>query len=370
LINQLIKALYDPKFNLPNDIHFYDQLIEEIEYYSISAQVYYLLKKQGGLENTPLSFQMRLKKIYQVVLYQNMFIKSQTEQLLKKFEMMGLEVMPIKGVYFAEKYYGHIGARGTSDIDILIRKKDMDKAIGIVKSMGFDIEEVAFPDHFHSSFSKITPGSPVYITVEIHWNILKETTSNFKVGELWDEAVKLEEYQHVKTLSEYHTFYMMCLHGWRHNLDSPKHFLDIIQMIHMLNDRLNYEDLLRDAKAHQTLKRIKRTLSIVYKEYPMLDRINEFPQKKINRYWNGHGTTSKKNKGLNQYVDFIDYQFLSYDSAKHSLIEVSHWLLPSPLEIVSQLNRYDKQRSYFFQLINLYKQRCTSAAKSLFNNDL
>lgn len=365
MINQLIKALFDPQFDLTNDEHFYKQLIVDMAYYPIASQAYYLLKKQGKLEQTPLFFQTKLRELYQVVLYRNMFIKSQTDQLLERFEMMGLEVMPIKGVYFAEKYFGHIGARGTSDIDILVRRIDVNKAIGIVKSMGFEIEAEEIPEHFHSSFGRTDPAP---LSVEIHWNLLRETTSNFNVEDFWDDAVRLEGYEHVKTLSEYHTFYMMCLHGWRHNLDSPKHFLDIIQMIYMLNDRLSYEDLFRDAKAHQTLKRIKRTLSIVYKEYPMLDRIKEFPQKKLNRYWDVHHTTTPNQKGLNQYIDFIDYQFLSYDSAKHSFIEISHWLLPRQSELASQLNRDVKQRTYIIQLMYLYKQRCTNAAKAVFHN--
>jgi hypothetical protein len=33
-----------------------------------------------------------------------------------------VEAGPLKGVTFAEKYFGHIGARGSSDIDLFIRR--------------------------------------------------------------------------------------------------------------------------------------------------------------------------------------------------------------------------------------------------------
>jgi len=88
------------------------------------------------------------------------------------------------------------------------------------------------------------------LTVEIHWHFVKETTANFQIESCWQEAVALPAYHYVKRLLDYHTFYMICLHGWRHNLDSPKYVIDLIQLIVTLGDRLCYERLLREAKAH------------------------------------------------------------------------------------------------------------------------
>lgn len=349
MIKPLIRALYDSSIEMTVDDHLADYIIE----HSLTPQVYHLLHDQHKWSQVPVVIQKKLKKNYTPVFLFNMFLKSQTELLLAQFEDMCVEVMPIKGVYFAEKYFGHLGARGTTDIDILIRKKDIDKAIAVVRSMGFEIEEEEVPGHFHISYSKTAPGTSIKVKVEIHWDILKESTSNFKVAEFWDGALRVEKYQYVKMLSDYHTFYLMCLHGWRHNLDSPKHYLDIIQMIYVVGHHFNYEDLLRDAKAHQTFKRMLRTLSIVYSEYPMLERVKAFPQKKI--YRKGH-----------KYIDFIEYQFLSYDHPWHSLHEVGQWLVPNQSEIESQLKNNEKRRNYIFQLINLYKQRITSACKAIF----
>ncbi|OKL36581.1 nucleotidyltransferase family protein [Domibacillus mangrovi] len=363
MINQLIKSLYDSRFNLPNDTAFYHDAIQEIETYSISSQVFYLLETQGKLKKTPLFFQTRLKQKHQEVLYQNLLIKDQTNKILNNFEAKGLEVIPLKGVYFAERYFGHIGARGTSDIDLLIRMKDVDKAVEIIKLMGFEIEEEPIPSHFHSSLSKKIPGSPFPLTVEVHWDILKEATANFKIEEFWNEAIPLEKHLYVKKLSDYHTFYLICLHGWRHNLDSPKYFLDIIQMIYHLKDRLQYEELFKDATLHQTVKRLKRTLSIVYKEYPMLEDVAALSFKKRKR--KGEYRSCIKTTGLIQYMHFFDYQFCSYDSVKHSFIEISQWVLPARNELVRQLRRDHKEHSYLFLLLYLYKQRWTSIIKAM-----
>ena len=70
-----------------------------------------LFSQQGKLEHTPTYFQQTLNEKYQMALYQNIFIKSQTEQLLQLFEECKIDVIPLKGTMFAEKYFHHLGAQ-------------------------------------------------------------------------------------------------------------------------------------------------------------------------------------------------------------------------------------------------------------------
>lgn len=129
--------------------------------------------------------------------------------------------------------------------------------------------------HFHYRFNKELPGSQVPLTVELHWDLVRKNTAELDINDFWNQAIPIEQSQYVKELSDDHTFYMICFHGWRHNLQSLKYFLDIIQMIHILGGKLNYHALFKDAAAHKTLKRIVRTLSIVYRR--SLIRFKNFP---------------------------------------------------------------------------------------------
>lgn len=322
----LIHALYDGQTSLPNDFYFYTQILENRDFASVSPQVYFLLKKQGRLAEVPRFFQAHLKDQFNETLLQNIFIKNQLERLLHHFEDLGIDVIPLKGVGFAEKYFGHIGARATSDIDVLIRMPDLEKAIEGVGNLGFTAEENRIRDHFHRSFSKELPESPIPLTVELHWDILRQNTAAFDVGTFWSHATPVKPSVHIKELSHPHAFYMICLHGWRHNLQSLKYFLDIIQMIYLLQDELDFPVLLENAAAHRTLKRIIRTLSIVYRECPFLDEIKEFRDKRTKIYWQYDAMNPLNGKHLKRYIDFIDYQFLSYDLPKHVVAEVLHWI--------------------------------------------
>lgn len=351
---QLVNALYDPQSAMPIDKIFYDNAILDIELDGISSQVYFLLKQQGRLDQTPSFFQARLKETYERGLYQNLFIKNQTDLILKEFEDEKLDVIALKGVYFAEKYFGHIGARTTSDIDLLIRLEDLKKAIDTVKSLGFLMEAEVIPGYFHCSLSKKLPYSKIPLVVELHWSLIKEHTSRFAAEDIWNNSTSVGQFSHIKELSSQHTFYMILLHGWRHNLNSLKYFLDIIQVINKMNDEIDYRILLKLAKSHQTLKRITRTLSIVYQQFPHLDNVKRFPNKRAAISWE-----FRSSKGLKQLIKFIDYKFFSFDMGKHSLIELFRWIWPSKMDAYAQSGEDFHGLSVFKLYPLLYKKRFT-----------
>lgn len=354
---ELIKAIYESQAPLSHNDHFYHKALQDIEHDGIASQVYVLLKQQGRLEQTPSFFQAWLKENYDKGLYQNLLIKNQTDLILKTFEDHGLDVVPLKGVYFAEKFFGHIGARATSDIDILIKYQDLEKAVQSIRILGFSVEEPEIPGHFHCSFSKQLPYSTMPLVVELHWSLIKENTSSFDIDDLWDKAKPVEFFSRIKELSPNYTFYMICLHGWRHNLDSMKYFLDIIQVLNKYREEIDFEEIFTCAAYHQTLTRMIRTLSIVYQQFPHLNNMKNLPFKKKKNLWK-----YRPEKGIKQYIDFIDYQFFSFDSTKHSLVEFVNWIWPSQYELSSQVDTQKGLKVY----LALYKKRVSSMVKAIF----
>lgn len=311
----LLQVLYDQQRPLPTENEYYEKALEDIEFFAISSQIYWLLKQQDQLHQTPAFFQQRLKQQFDESLSLNVFIKMQMNQIFKAFEKICIPAIPLKGTYFAEKYYGHIGARYTSDIDLLIKPLDVAKAIACVKSLGFLMVQERIPNHFHWSFSKPLPNSPIPLTVELHWDLLKLNTSSLKMDEFWNQATPIQSYAYILELSDFHTFYMICLHGWRHNMNSLKYFIDIVQMIYTLQDKLHYADLFSEAITHKTLKRISRTLAIVYHCFPQLEKVKQLRLRKRTRlWWDYKAIRNLKYRSLNNYLNFIHYKFFDKSS--------------------------------------------------------
>jgi hypothetical protein len=85
--------------------------------------------------------------------------------------------------------------------------------------------------------------------------------------------------------------------------------------------------------------------------------MKKFSKKRRKTLW-----TYRSQKGFKQYADFIDYQFFSYDSLKHSLIELHSWFWPSRHVLSSEMGL---DQSFLRMYLSLYKKRVTSMIKAL-----
>ncbi|MDF0727749.1 nucleotidyltransferase family protein [Cytobacillus sp. S13-E01] len=360
---ELIRALYDSNTPIPDKDEYYNEAIEDIEFFDISSQIYHLLKQAGKLEETPLFFQKRLKQKYTEALYQNLFIKNQTEMLLKEFERSGIEVIPIKGTVFAEQYFGHIGARSTSDIDLLIKNNELDRAIECINTLGFTPDLKDIPSGFNLTFNKELPQSTIPLMVELHWNIVDPTTADLNIEEFWNQSKPFQDFNYVKELSDFHTFYMIVLHGWRHNMNSLKYFIDILQLIHNCQGRLDLITLFKVAKDDKTLKRLIRTLTTVYTQFSYLEQLIKLPSKKRYIFWNYEHIRNTDNRSIKKYFDFFDYQIFSYDSIRFSIKELCIWFLP-PTELIN-VEKEMNNRNIAFLYIRLFKKRISNFLKTI-----
>ncbi|MFE4114864.1 nucleotidyltransferase family protein [Priestia sp. YIM B13448] len=364
---EFIQSLYDQSRPLPENPNDYQTILEDIEYFQLSATVYSLLKQRGRIEQTPEFFQSRLQQDYQYVLYNNLYIKSQLKLIFDIFDANGILTIPLKGTLFAETYFGHFSARRTTDIDLLIQEEDMEKAIACIQSLGYSIENEFTPYHFHRTFSKMMPHSPIPLTIELHWGLLRKNSSGLQIEQFWQHSTTLEGYKNIKKLSEVHTFYMICLHGWNHKLDSLKYFIDIMQIIHILDRKIDYYTLFKIAKTDQTLKRLISTLTIVYHQFPHLDKINKLPiNKKSNIWWDYQKIRYMKTGNIKQFKNYIRFYLFDCDTLKHSIISFNRAVFPAREEVINNYQSSKKYNKYKFLegYLKYYKEKIPYFFKS------
>ncbi|UYP06762.1 nucleotidyltransferase family protein [Priestia megaterium] len=366
---EFIQSLYDQSRPLPENPDDYTSILEDTEHFHLSATVYSLLKQQGRIEQTPIYFQSQLQKEYQTTLYNNLYIKNQLKLVLDTFEANGISAIPLKGILFAETYFGHFSARRTTDIDILIRKEDMEKAKMCIQKLEYNVERDWPSYHFHRTFSKMMPHSPVPLTIELHRDILRENSSSLEIEQFWKHSTPLEGYKHIKQLSEVHTFYMICLHGWKHGMDSLKYFIDIIQTIHVLNHKIDYNALFKIAKNDQTLKRLTSTLTVVYNQFPHLNQINSFPfNKKSKIWWDYQEIRYGDRQSVKGFKNLIRIHLSEYDRFEHSMIFFKRWLFPNKSEITNLYPPSIKHKKYsiFRGYIKFYQKKFHTLFRALF----
>jgi hypothetical protein len=358
MLNLLQALFYNRDFDWQDEAIFHD-LLNDAQFDQIAPQLYILLKKKHRFDQVPYFFQQALKRVSLQALLQNMLLKADMKNVLDRFESLGVEAIPFKGPYFSEAYYGDLAARRSRDLDILVRPEEIDKAIAIIQALGYLHEQKGEPEHFHRIFYRINPKTNVVSIIELHWHFLRSGTSNLNMELIWNAAVPIPHYNYVHTLSDFHMFYVICLHAWNHELNGWKHFIDVAQMILVLQDSLNYHDLFVFAKQQKTYRRVARTLIIVYHEFPGLNEILPLPLNETQTFWWSPKEIGGR-VGLKETLPMLIKrlkQLSDYDNAKQRLVFLKRELLPDPV-IMNQVTGTDHSRMpRVIQYMYLYFKR-------------
>lgn len=315
----LLQVVVDGQTALPTEERHYAEALAAIEQFSLAPQVYSLLEKNGRLADVPEFFRIALRKSYEGVFGQNLFIRHEEDAICQSFEQACIDVIPLKGTRFAERYFGHFAARGTTDIDLLVRPSGLLRAIACLQTLGFSLDDEQTPDHFHSSLSKKIPGSSYALTVELHWSLTKGDKSRLRMEPFWASALPIGGYAHVKELSVPHTFYAICLHGANHHMIGFKYLLDIMQVIVRHSGELDLELLLREAALDRTRGKVEMALSVAYRPFPSLQGILPFRVNRLSRLWTPamaeKAVTGKF--GIRRYIHQLAWSVLVHDMARY-----------------------------------------------------
>lgn len=312
MVIPLLRSLYDTERPCPGSWWESAQTMHDMELFAIHAQVYHLPQTTHRLDPLPEEVLSKLKARHTQGMYQNLVMKHKETEALELLDKHGLEVIPLKGVRFAERYFGHYAARITSDMDLLVRAERLQEAIACLVVHGYDFEIIK--DH-HARPHKDG------MMVEPHWTLDKRDWSDLDPESFWHSATAVNGYRHVKELTPLHTFYFICLHGARHQMDSVRYLIDIVQMLHTHSRHIDYGRLMELTSVDKTSKRIQAVLSIVYQQFPHLQTFKPLPFDLLDTHWDYDtvrgGRLGRKTKGYYQYKLF--FRHFLFDTLKHQI---------------------------------------------------
>jgi hypothetical protein len=118
----------------------------------------------------------RLHRIYLVHLGRNTRRLHRLGKLLRLLEQAGIRVAVLKGAHLAEAVYRNIGLRSMNDLDILVRKTDLDRTMQCIGEAGFLSPENRLDLDVHTNLSQsiaglkisteelLDPASPVVVS--------------------------------------------------------------------------------------------------------------------------------------------------------------------------------------------------------------
>jgi hypothetical protein len=312
MVPSFIRQVYDGKGPFIYSDEHIQEVWSDMELFGLGPQLHQALAEMNRLHELPSYIQERLSAKVKQALYHNLFMKHKEEETLRALDSHGLDAIPLKGVRFAERYYGHFAARVTSDIDLFVPEEQLDSAIDICQGLGYEFEIVK--DHH----ARLHRGG---LMIELHWTLDKMHWSDLRAAPFWKQAVRLEGFRSARELSPLHTFYFICLHGARHQMDSVRYILDVAQVIRAAGSEIDYHELFEQTAEDKTTKRVQAVMSIAYDLLPGLHEIKPLPFKTLDTHWSYPVIRSARlgTKTSQYYLYKLYFRHLLFDTVRHQM---------------------------------------------------
>jgi len=220
---------------------------------ALSPLLYRILQGRGFV---PAAIAGRLQAAYHQNARRNMLIFHELGNVLRSLTAQGIPVMLLKGAALAETVYGNIALRPMGDLDLLLHREHVPRALKALEAAGYVATQpearAGLALEYENELALVRPG-PTGIPVELHWNLLDSTHHQDRLPTdwLWQTArpVDVESVQTWilgPTVQLLHLCAHLALHHqgegllWRH---------DIAEVIQFYRDDVDWEELLARASA-------------------------------------------------------------------------------------------------------------------------
>jgi len=239
----------------------------------LSALIYHHLEKNKDMASRiPDDVRLSLKGSYYGNMARNIIIENEAKRIFTDLRKKAVKTIALKGFYLSRYVYQSAALRPMNDIDILIRKKDLQKVNKVLSELGYFVPP-QYKDFLTtkatSSINSLTyfyPGEFNFL-IHVHWHVINVTwpleniVEAIDMKDVWAEAIPVQ-INEIETLSPSyeHTLIFLLIHAFTHNFDRLVLACDIFEFIKKFSSKINMEVFNKYVKKFQISKVISHAL--------------------------------------------------------------------------------------------------------------
>ena len=239
LIDILNASIHKKKVNIQlyNEINWDEMLKLSVEH-NVTSLVYYGLKNSNLIENIPSDIINDFKK--QTFFSSSFQLKhiNTISEVLRLFHKNDIETVVLKGLV-VRNFYSNAEFRTMGDADIVVKKEKLDKAINLLRDLGYEEYERTNVDIcFIKGSSRI----------ELHWNLINQGRinggENFE-NNIWNELITAKVGDEDALSLNYEDLAVhLFVHLIKHLADKGcgiRHFCDLVVLLESKEDEINWD---------------------------------------------------------------------------------------------------------------------------------
>lgn len=136
--------------------------------------VYWHTARAGLIELQPPQVASELLAGYREALVTSRSLRLARDRVLEALDAAAIEAISLKGVTLGDRLYGDPALRPTNDVDILVRRRDLARANGVIRTLGYrPLPGADSPQRFGALVLATLPfDAPNGATrLEVHWEL-------------------------------------------------------------------------------------------------------------------------------------------------------------------------------------------------------
>ena len=186
----------------------------------------------------------QLKKDYLFTAAKNALIYTEFKRVIEGLIERHIDVMAMKGIVLAELVYQDIGVRGMSDVDLLIRKQDIQKVDDLLDKLGYSAVDPSPFDSLGNGNNYLATRDyrskkPSHPSFHIHWHIVNSSVpapyaAKINMDKIWEDALPVNlAGVNVLAMSPHHFLLHLCEHAMRvtHSASQLVYLMDVAALI-------------------------------------------------------------------------------------------------------------------------------------------
>ena len=202
----------------------------------------------------PDTYAQQLRDAARRVSALNTFLTNELQRLLARFAVAEIEAMPYKGPVLAVELYGNVALRQFSDLDILVRPRDVARASELLQAEGYALlpplnrvqQALLMRVQCNLPFTR----EQNRLVVELHWAVSAPSFARpFTTDTLWAgrESGRLGATE-FKRLAVEDLLLALCVHGSKHLWERLAWVSDIAELLWQRRE-INWSKLIATARA-------------------------------------------------------------------------------------------------------------------------
>jgi hypothetical protein len=220
--------------------------------------LYHVLSAFGG-GRVPAFIEAKLRPAVLQNARQSLLLAREAVELLELFSANGIQGIPYKGPALAAAVYGDIALRQYGDVDIIVHKNDVPKAMALMEQQGY----VCLTTHKSADKDRRFVRPDRGLMVELHWAVTSRNFAcRFDVEQLWEGLIPTRfAGRDILFPSPENLLLILCIHGTKHYWERLQWVSDIAEFVRV-HENLDWERMFDQAARVGVARMVRVALAL------------------------------------------------------------------------------------------------------------